>query len=85
MMCGPLLWCPTPIYILTKVGKNKKKKLELDLFGFQLYLTLTYGNKFKSKPFFGQKNKKKLVYTTSDDEANIEESLKIKLKPYIVL
>jgi tetratricopeptide (TPR) repeat protein len=32
-----------------------------------------------------EKNKKKLVYTVSEDEKNIEESLKIKLKPYIVL
>ena len=32
-----------------------------------------------------EKNKKKLVYTTSEDEANIEEALKIKLKPYTVL
>jgi tetratricopeptide (TPR) repeat protein len=32
-----------------------------------------------------EKSKKKLVYTTSKDEANIEEALKIKLKPYIVL
>ncbi len=32
-----------------------------------------------------EKNKKKLVYTTSDDESNIEEALKIKMKPYIVL
>ncbi len=32
-----------------------------------------------------EKNKKKLVYTISEDEANIEEALKIKLKPYIKL
>jgi tetratricopeptide (TPR) repeat protein len=32
-----------------------------------------------------EKNKKKLVYTTVDDERNIEESLKIKIKPYIFL
>jgi len=32
-----------------------------------------------------EKNKKKLVYTTSEDERNIEEALKIRLKPYIVL
>ena len=32
-----------------------------------------------------EKNKKKLVYTTSDDERYMEEALKIKLKPYIVL
>ena len=39
----------------------------------------------KSKIKQYEKNKKKLVYTTSDDEMNIEETLKIKLKPYIVL
>ncbi|MBW2975813.1 hypothetical protein KY347_00035 [Candidatus Woesearchaeota archaeon] len=32
-----------------------------------------------------EKNKKRLIYTTSADERNIEEALKIKLKPYIVL
>ena len=32
-----------------------------------------------------EKNKKKLVYTTSDDEMKIEETLKIKLKTHIVL
>ncbi len=32
-----------------------------------------------------EKNKKKLVYTTSDEEVNIEEALKIKMKPYIML
>jgi len=32
-----------------------------------------------------EKSKKKLIYTTSDDERNIEETLKIKLKPYVVL
>jgi len=31
------------------------------------------------------KNKKKLVYTISKDEENIEEALKIKIKPYIAL
>jgi len=31
------------------------------------------------------KKKKKLVYTASENENNIEEALKIKLKPYIVL
>ena len=39
--------------------------------------------KFKIKQY--EKNKKKLVYTISEDEKQIEESLKIKLKPYIVL
>jgi len=32
-----------------------------------------------------EKSKKKLVYTTFDDESNIEEALKIKMKPYIAL
>ena len=32
-----------------------------------------------------EKNKKKLVYTTSDEEVSIEEALKIKMKPYIML
>jgi len=39
----------------------------------------------KSKIKQYDKNKKKLVYTTYEDEMNIEEALKIKLKPYIVL
>jgi len=32
-----------------------------------------------------EKNKKKLVYTASDEEVNLEEALKIKMKPYIML
>ena len=39
--------------------------------------------KFKIKQY--EKKKKKLVYTASEDEKNMEEALKIKLKPYIVL
>ena len=39
--------------------------------------------KWKIKQY--DKYKKKLVHTTSEDEKNIEEALKIKLKPYIVL
>jgi len=39
----------------------------------------------KSKIKQYDKNKKKLIYTVSEDERNIEEALKIKLKPFIVL
>ncbi len=39
--------------------------------------------KFKIKQY--EKKKKKLVYTDSQDEKSMEEALKIKLKPYIVL
>ena len=39
--------------------------------------------KWKIKQY--EKSKKKLVYTVSENEGNIEEVLKIKLKPYIVL
>jgi len=39
--------------------------------------------KWKIKQY--DKSRKKLVYTVSDDERNIEESLKIKLKPFVML
>ena len=39
--------------------------------------------KFKIKQY--EKKKKKMVYTSSEDEKNMEEALKIKLKPYIML
>lgn len=39
--------------------------------------------KWKVKQY--EKSRKKLVYTTYEDEKNIEEAMKLKLKPYIVL
>jgi len=39
--------------------------------------------KWKIKQY--EKHKKKLIYTVSEDEKSIEEALKIKMKPYIML
>jgi len=57
-------------------------KLDLYLEHFKFN---NYDKAMKSKIKQYDKNKKKLVYTTYEDERNIEETLKIKLKPYIVL
>jgi len=60
-------------------------KLDLYLEHFKFNNVKNYEKLIKSKIRQYDKNKKKLIYTTSDDERNIEEALKIKLKPYIVL
>lgn len=60
-------------------------KLDLYLEHFKFDKIKDYQKLMKSKINQYEKKKKKLVYTTSDNEANIEEALKIKLKPYIVL
>lgn len=60
-------------------------KLDLYLEHFKFNNIKNYDKVMKWKIKQYEKNKKKLVYTTSEDEVNIEEALKIKLKPYIVL
>jgi hypothetical protein len=60
-------------------------KLDLYLEHFKLDNIDDNKKLMKAKIKQYEKNKKKLVYTTSDEESNIEEALKIKLKPYIVL
>jgi len=60
-------------------------KLDLYLEHFKFNSVNNYQKLMKSKIKQYDKNKKKLVYTTSENEGNIEETLKIKLKPYIVL
>ena len=60
-------------------------KLELYLEHFKFDKVKDYQKLMKLKIKQYEKNKKKLVYTASQDEGNIEEVLKIKLKPYIVL
>src|SRR3989338_5877020 len=60
-------------------------KLDLYLEHFKFNNADNYKKLMSAKLKQYEKNKKKLVYTTSDDESNIEESLKIKMKPYIVL
>jgi tetratricopeptide (TPR) repeat protein len=60
-------------------------KLDLHLEHFKFNNVNNHQKLMKSKIKQYDKNKKKLVYTTSEDEVNIEEALKIKLKPYIVL
>ena len=44
-----------------------------------------YQKVMKAKIKQYEKHKKKSIYLTSEDEKNIQESLKLKLKPYIVL
>lgn len=60
-------------------------KLDLYLEHFRFDSMDSYKKAMNVKIKQYEKNKKKLVYTTSDDESNIEEALKIKMKPYIVL
>jgi len=44
-----------------------------------------YQKKMKTRIRQYEKKKKKLIYLTSEDEKNIEDSLKIKMKPYAIL
>jgi|TARA_Y100000031_G_scaffold21356_1_gene22112 tetratricopeptide (TPR) repeat protein len=60
-------------------------KLDLYIEHFKFNNVKNYEKLMKWKIKQYDKKKKKLVCTTSEDEANIEETLKIKLKPYIVL
>ena len=60
-------------------------KLDLYLEHFKYDYIKDYQKLMKWKIRQYEKNKKKLIHTTSEDEKNIEEALKIKLKPYIVL
>ena len=60
-------------------------KLDLYIEHFKFNNIKNYEKLMKSKIRQYEKSKKKLIFTTSDDERNIEETLKIKLKPYIVL
>ncbi len=60
-----------------------KFDLYIEHFGFNQIKDYQKFMKWKIKQY--EKNKKRLIYTTSEDEGNIEEALKIKLKPYIVL
>ena len=60
-------------------------KLDLYLEHFKFNNVDNYKKTMNVKIKQYEKNKKKLVYTTSDDESNIEEALKIKIKPYIAL
>ncbi len=60
-------------------------KLDLYMEHFKFDKVKDYQKLMKAKIRQYDKKKKRLVYTTSDNEGNIEEALKIKLKPYIVL
>tara|TARA_Y100000310_G_scaffold203351_1_gene203591 strand:- start:24896 stop:26005 length:1110 start_codon:yes stop_codon:yes gene_type:complete len=60
-------------------------KLDLYLDHFKLNNVKSNDKVIKSKIKQYEKNKKKFIYTTYEEEGNIEETLKIKLKPYIVL
>ena len=60
-------------------------KLDLYIEHFKLDRVKDYQKLMNWKIRQYEKNKKKLVYTVSGDETNLEESLKIKLKPYVIL
>jgi len=60
-------------------------KLDLFLEHFKFNRIKDHQKLMKLKIKQYEKNRKKLVYTVSEDESNIEEALKIKLKPYIML
>ncbi|MBI2651520.1 tetratricopeptide repeat protein [Candidatus Woesearchaeota archaeon] len=60
-------------------------KLELYIEHFEFEHIKDYQKMMKWKIKQYEKSKKKLIYTTSQDEKNMEEALKIKIKPYIVL
>ena len=60
-------------------------KLELYLEHFKYGNIKDYQKLMKWKIKQYEKSRKKLVYTTHEDERNIEESLRLRLKPYIVL
>jgi tetratricopeptide (TPR) repeat protein len=60
-------------------------QLDLYLEHFKYDYIKDYQKLMKTKIKQYEKNKKKLAYTISQDERNIEEALKIKLKPYKVL
>lgn len=60
-------------------------QLDLYLEHFKYDYIKDYQKLMKAKIKQYEKNKKKLAYTTSQDERNIEEALKIKLKPYKLL
>jgi len=60
-------------------------KLDLYLEHFKYDYIKDYQKLMKANIKQYEKNRKKLIYTISEDERNIEEALKIKLKPYIVL
>lgn len=60
-------------------------KLDLYIEHFPYDYAKEYQKIMKGKVRDYDKHKKKIIYTTSADEQNIEEALKLKLKPYIVL
>ncbi len=60
-------------------------KLDLYLEHFKFDYIKSYQKLMNWKIKQYGKHKKKIVYTISEDEKNIEEALKIKLKPYIIL
>ena len=60
-------------------------KLELFIEHFAFDYIKEYEKIMNAKIKQYEKKKKKLVHTSSEDETNIEEALKLKLKPYVVL
>jgi len=60
-------------------------KLDIYIEHFSFDYIKEYQKIMKTKIREYEKHKKKNVYTTSSDEVNIEDALRLKLKPYIVL
>ena len=60
-------------------------KLELYIDHFPYDNLKEYQKIMKAKVKQYEKYKRKHIYFTSDDEKNIEESLRLKMKPYIIL
>ena len=60
-------------------------KLDLYIDHYPYDYLKEYQKVMKTKIKQYEKSKKKHVYITSEDEKNIEESIKLKLKPYIIL
>lgn len=60
-------------------------KLELYIEYFPFDYLKEYQKALKLKVKHYEKKRKKLVYLTSEDEKNIEEALRLKMKPYVIL
>ncbi len=60
-------------------------KLDLYIEYFQFDYLKEYQKAMKLKVKQYERKKKKMVYLTSEEEKNIEEALRVKMKPYVIL
>ena len=60
-------------------------KLDLYIDHYPYDYVKQYQKSMRTKIKEYEKNKKKHIYITSQDEKNIEDSLKLKMKPYVIL